>query len=270
MFKIVRRLDAIDARASLVAFESSLARLGGGPFGSISAISASLVTGSSNALLLSHSARSRGRGRSVSGGRSRSSRSLGRRSSIAVDVVSLRVTVEPRTANLRTNPRSSRSSVGAGFEGARTRASHMSKSASRSSRRSIGRSLSRGRWSGGSRGRGGLSGRRPGSRSRSRRSLSRSRSRGNDSSHVSNARSLSARVDGVVAGFVDASVKSIGVEELALLLSGIREVSTLENRSSGSGGQRSTRDSVIDTRVVVAEFVSATVPRPLKSPGTVS
>jgi len=81
---------------------------------------------------------------------------------------------------------------------------------------------------------------------------------------------LSRGIDWVVAWFVNTSVKSIGIEVLALLLSRIREISSLENWSSGRGNSRSTRNSVINARVVVSEFVSTSKPGPLKSPGSVS
>jgi len=64
-------------------------------------------------------------------------------------------------------------------------------------------------------------------------------------------------------------VRSIGVEVLALLLVGIREVSALED-GSFSNGRRSTRDRVIGARVVIAESESSSEPDPLKSPSAVS
>jgi len=46
---------------------------------------------------------------------------------------------------------------------------------------------------------------------------------------------LGGSVNGSVAGFIDADVKFIGVEELALLLARVRIVSSLENGSKSSG-----------------------------------
>jgi len=46
---------------------------------------------------------------------------------------------------------------------------------------------------------------------------------------------LGGSVNGSVARFIDADVKFIGVEELALLLARVRIVSSLENGSKSSG-----------------------------------
>jgi hypothetical protein len=60
-------------------------------------------------------------------------------------------------------------------------------------------------------------------------------------------------------------VKSISVEVFALIGIRVGEVTTLENRILLLTG-RSARDLIIDTRVVISERKSATIPSPLQRP----
>jgi hypothetical protein len=76
-------------------------------------------------------------------------------------------------------------------------------------------------------------------------------------------------VYGVIAGFVNTSVKSIGVEKLALVLAGIGIISSNVKRCLLCSG-RSASNDVVNARVIIAEGESTTEPSPLKSPSSVS
>lgn len=58
-------------------------------------------------------------------------------------------------------------------------------------------------------------------------------------------------VDGFVAWFIDTGVKSISVEEFALILTRIREISSIE-KSIRFGSRRSSLNFVINARVVIS------------------
>jgi len=81
---------------------------------------------------------------------------------------------------------------------------------------------------------------------------------------------LLSRIDGSVAGFVNANVKLVRVEKLALVLSGISPISSDKNRRCSSGSEsRSSRYLIIDARIVVSQTESSSKPSPLKSIGSI-
>jgi hypothetical protein len=77
---------------------------------------------------------------------------------------------------------------------------------------------------------------------------------------------LGESVDRIIARFIYASVKSVGIEELALLLSRIGVVSSNKNGSRLTRRRWPTSNCVIYARVVISKFKSTSKPSPLESP----
>lgn len=77
-------------------------------------------------------------------------------------------------------------------------------------------------------------------------------------------------IDRVGARLIDALVKSIGVEELALSLSRISVVASKKDGARLRREGRSSGNLVINAREVVSQRESSSKPGPLKSPGTIS
>jgi hypothetical protein len=72
-------------------------------------------------------------------------------------------------------------------------------------------------------------------------------------------------INWLIARFVDTLVKSIGTVVFALLLSWISEIST-DKDGRGLVSRSSTRNLVINARIVVSKSESSSIPCPLQSP----
>jgi len=79
--------------------------------------------------------------------------------------------------------------------------------------------------------------------------------------------SLSSSEERSIAWFVDADVKLVGVEELALGLIRICEISSDEDWCCLA--RRSSSDTIISARVVISKRKSSSEPSPLKSPQSI-